>query len=124
MIRKFMVVLGVAAAFMAANVFAADANAPKPKKPETVRLEGTVSVAKDSNGVVTSIKLTTAKKTVYNVTLDKKGKELGDFNGKEVEVRCVITEKKDGQKWITVSEFRLVEKKKETPLTKPKGTKK
>jgi lipoprotein-anchoring transpeptidase ErfK/SrfK len=126
MVRKFAIVLGVAAAFLAASVFAADANAPKPKKPETVRLEGTVSVTKDSNdvNVVTSIKLTTAKKTVYYVTLDKKGKELGDFNGKEVEVQCVITEKKDGQKWITVHEFRLVEKKKETPLTKPRGTKK
>ncbi|MGA1979726.1 MAG: hypothetical protein ABSG99_04060 [Sedimentisphaerales bacterium] len=118
MIRKFVVVLGVAAAFMAANVFAADANAPKPKKPETVRLEGTVSVTKDSNDVVTSIKLTTARKTVYYVTLDEKGKELGGLNGKEVEVRCVITEK-DNQKWITVHEFRLVGKR-ETPLANPK----
>ena len=118
MIRKFVVVLGVAAVFLAANVFAADANAPKPKK-----LEGTVSVAKDSNGVVTSIKLTTARKTVYYVTLDEKGKELSGLNSKEVEVRCVVT-KKDDQKWIKVNEFRLVEKKKETPLAKPKGTKK
>ena len=98
----------------------------KPKKPEaaprppvTVKLEGTISVTKDSNDVVTSIKLTTANKTVYHVTLDKKGEELSGLNGKEVEVRCVIT-KKNNQKWITVNEFRLVEKKKETPLAKPK----
>jgi hypothetical protein len=131
MVRKFVIVLGVAAAFLAANVFAAGAEAPtKPKKPEaaprlpvTVRVEGTVSVTKDSNDVVTSIKLTTATKVVYHVTLDEKGKELSGLNGKEVEVRCVITEK-DNQKWITVHEFRLVEKKKETPLAKPKGTKK
>ena len=128
MVRKFVIVLGVAAAFLAASVFAAGADAPKPKKPEaaprlpvTVKLEGTVSVTKDSNDVVTSIKLTTANKTVYNVTLDKKGEELGGLNGKEVEVRCVIT-KKDDQKWIKVNEFRLVEKKKETPLAKPKPT--
>jgi hypothetical protein len=102
--------------------------APKPKKPEagprppvTVKLEGTISVTKDSNDVVTSIKLTTASKAVYNVTLDKKGKELGDSNGKEVEVRCVIT-KKDDQKWIKVSEFQVIEKKKETPPAEPKPT--
>jgi hypothetical protein len=131
MVRKFVIVLGVAAAFLAVNVFAAGAEAPaKPKKPEAaprlpviVRLEGTVSVTKDPNDVVTSIKLTTASKAVYNVTLDKKGKELSGLNSKEVEVRCVIT-KKDDQKWIKVNEFRLVEKKKETPLAKPKGTKK
>jgi hypothetical protein len=125
MVRKFVVVLGVAAAFLAASVFAADANAPaKPKSPEgsrppvTVKLEGTISVTKDSNDVVTSIKLTTASKAVYNVTLDKKGEELGSLNGKEVEVRCVVTEK-DKQKWIKVIEFQLVEKKKTSPA-KPK----
>jgi hypothetical protein len=125
MVRKFAIVLGVAAAFLAASVFAADANAPKPKKPEvpvTVKLEGTISVTKDSNDVVTSIKLTTARKAVYHVTLDKKGEELGSLNGKEVEVRCVITEK-DDQKWIKVNEFQLVEKKKTLPA-KLKGTKK
>jgi hypothetical protein len=129
MVRKFVIVLGVAAAFLAANVFAAGAEAPaKPKKPEaaprlpvTVKLEGTVSVTKDSNDVVTSIRLTTANKTIYHVTLDEKGKELGGLNDKEVEVRCVIT-KKDDQKWIKVNEFRLVEKKKETPLAEPKPT--
>jgi type 1 fimbria pilin len=126
MVRKFVIVLGVAAAFLAASVFAADANAPKPKKPEagprppvTVKLEGTISVTKDSNDVVTSIRLTTANKTVYHVALDEKGKELGGLNGKEVEVRCMIT-RKDDQKWIKVNEFRLVEKKKETPLAEPK----
>jgi hypothetical protein len=130
MVRRFVIVLGVAAAFLATSVFAAGADANKPKKPEagprppvTVKLEGTISVTKDSNDVVTSIKLTTARKAVYNVTLDKKGEELGGLNGKEVEVRCVITEKND-QKWIQVHEFQLVEKKKETPPAKPKGTKK
>ncbi|MFZ0033964.1 MAG: hypothetical protein WAK60_03105 [Sedimentisphaerales bacterium] len=126
MVKKFVIVLGVAAAFMAANVFAAGAEAPvKPKKPETaphmaatVRVEGTVSVTKDANDVVTSIEITTATKAVYHVTLDKKGKELGSLNGKEVEARCVITEK-DKQKWVTVHEFRPIEKKKETPKETP-----
>jgi hypothetical protein len=127
MVRKFVIVLGMAAVFMAADVFAAGAEAPaKPKKPEAaprlpvpVRLEGTVSVTKDSNDVVTSIKLTTANKIVYYVTLDEKGKELSGLDGKEIQVKCMVTEK-DNQKWIKVNEFRLVEKKKETPSAEPK----
>lgn len=122
MVKKLVIVLGVAAVFMAANVFAADAN--KPKKPEdpavvTVPVEGMVSVTKDANSVVTSIKLTTSGKVVYNVTLDDKGKELATLDGKEVRARGVVTEK-DGQKWLKVHEFRAVEKKKETT---PAGTK-
>jgi hypothetical protein len=127
MVRRFVIVLGVAVAFLAVSVFAAGTEASKAKKseaaPRTVKLEGTISVTKDANDVVTSIKLTIADKakTVYNVTLDKKGKELGDFNGKEVKVQCVIT-KKDDQKWIKVSEFQVIEKKKETPPVEPKST--
>lgn len=80
MVRKFVIVLGVAAAFLAASVFAAGADAPKPKKPEagprppaTVKLEGTISVTKDPNNVVTSIKLTTANKTAGSHTQPRKG---------------------------------------------------
>jgi hypothetical protein len=131
MVRKVMTVLGVAAVFLSANAFAADTEThTKPKKPESapnimmnIRLDGIVSVAKDANGVVTSIQLTTADKTVYNVTLDEKGKELSGLDGKEVKVRCVVTEK-NGQKWIEVHGLQLVEKTKETPMVKPKGTKK
>jgi hypothetical protein len=131
MVRKVMTVLGVAAVFLSANVFAAGTEThAKPKKPESVpnvmmnmRLDGTVSVAKDANGVVTSIKLTTTDKTVYNVKLDEKGKELGGFDGKEVTVRGVITEK-NGQKWIEVHGLQLVNKNKKTPLTKPRATEK
>ncbi len=129
-IRKFVIVLGVAAVFLAASAFATDANAPTvPKKPEaglrppaTVKLKGTISVTKDPNNVVTAITLTTVNKTVktvYHVILDKKAEELGSLNGKEVEVQCVVTEKGD-QKLIKVQEFQLVEKK--TQITK--GTKK
>jgi len=122
-VRRFVIVLGVAAAFLAATAFAIDANAPaKPKKPAVVKLEGTVSVTKDPNNVVTAVKLTTADKTVYNVTLDKKGLELGGLNDKKVETHCMVSEK-DGKKWIMVHDFKPVEKK-ETPLAKPKGNKK
>ncbi len=117
MVKKLVVVLGVVAVVLVANVFAADANAPANKP---VKLEGTVSVTKDANNVVTSIKLTTATKVVYDVTLDKKGEELGGHNGKEVEVHGVVTEK-DGKKWIQVHEFKAVEKKKETMPAKPKS---
>ena len=121
-IRRFVIVLGVAAVFLAASAFAADANAPVvPKKPEagprppaTVKLKGTISVTKDPNNVVTAITLTTTYrtvKTVYHVTLNPKGEELGSLNGKEVEVRGVVVTEKDGQKWIKVQEFQLVEKK-------------
>lgn len=126
MARKVMIVLGVAVVFMAANVFAADANAPKPKKaeapsaPAVVSLEGTLNVVKDANKVVTSITLATTSKVVYHVTLDEKGKELGNLEGKEVKVKCVVSEK-DGQKWIQVHEYQQVEKKKETPPAKPKS---
>ncbi len=124
MVKKLVIVLGVAAVFLAANVFAAGTEpTEKPKKPEhavvTVALEGIVSVVKDANSVITSIKLTTASKIVYNVTLDEKGKELGALDGKEVKAKCVVTEK-EGQKWVKVHEFRLVEKSKETPATEPK----
>jgi hypothetical protein len=127
MVRKFVIVLGVAAAFLAANVFAAGVETPaKPKNPEAgpppptlVKVEGTISVTKDANNVVTSIKLTTATKVVYNVTLDKKGEELGKLDGKEVEVHGVITEK-GTQKWIKVHAFQPVEKKKEAPMVKAK----
>lgn len=124
MVRKLVIVLGVAAVFMAANVFAAGTEPnEKPKKPEhpvvAVGLEGTVSVTRDANNVVTSIKLTTAGKMVYNVTLDEKGKELAALDGKEVRARGVVTEK-DGQKWVKIHEFRLAEKKKETT---PAGSK-
>jgi hypothetical protein len=107
--RRFVIVLGVAAAFLTASVFAADANAPPKKHP---KLKGTVSVTKDPNNVVTAITLTTNKtvKTVYHVTLDPKGMELGSLDGKEVEVRGVVTEQ-NGQEWIKVHEFQLAEKK-------------
>jgi hypothetical protein len=128
MVRKFVIVMGVLAVFLAANVLVAGAEAPaKPMKPKAahrppfpIRLEGTISVTKDANNVVTSIKLTTAAKLVYNVTLDTKGEELGKLDGKEVQLKCMVTEK-DNQKWITVNEFQLVEKKKETPSAEPKS---
>jgi type II secretory pathway component PulC len=116
-----MIVLGVTTVVLVANGFAADANAPANK---IVKLKGIVSVTKDANNVVTSVKLTTSTKVVYNVTLDKKGEELAGHNGKEVEADCVITEK-NGQKWAQVQEFKIVEKKKEmTPLTTTKKHKK
>jgi flagellar hook assembly protein FlgD len=136
-VRRCVIVLGVAAAFLPASIFAADANAASKKSP---KLKGTISVTKDPNNVVTAIKLTTTNNTVYYVTLDEKGKELvslngkevnarangethgiiiiGGLNGKEVKIRGVVTEQ-NGQKWIKVQEYQTVEKK-----TRPtKGTK-
>ncbi len=125
MARKFVMVLGITAVFMAVNVFAAEAPA-KPKKPEApvrpvvaIGLDGTVSVTKDANNVVSSITLTAANKAVYNVTLDKEGEKLGGLDGKEIKAKCVITEK-EGKKWIQVLEFKMIEKKKETPAAEPK----
>ncbi len=44
----------------------------------------------------------------YYVVLDKKGKKLGNHVGEEVQVSGTLSEK-DGQSWIKVTYFRLID---------------
>lgn len=76
------------------------------KKAETVTVTGTVSVEKDDDDNVTAVTLT-ADGTAYKVVLDGKGKKLADLDGKNVEAKGAV-EDKDGEKWLTVSEYKEV----------------
>ena len=126
MTKKMMVVTGlcVAVCLLLSSVAyseapkEAPAPAPAPEKPKPVevKLEGTVSVVKDANNVITSVKLATAR-TTYEVVLNEKGLELGNtMADKKVEVEGTVSHK-DGQKWVDVKSFKAVEEK---PAEKPK----
>jgi hypothetical protein len=81
-----------------------------PAKPAEVKMEGTVHVVKDANGVVTSVKLVTTA-SAYHVVLDAKGLELGKTeNGKKVEVEGIVAHK-EKDKWVTVKSFKVIEEK-------------
>lgn len=83
---------------------------PSPAKPDTVKLVGTVNAVKNTNGVVTFVKLVTAS-TTYSVVLDSKGLELGKTaDGKKVEAEGIVTQK-EKEKWVTIKSFRRVSEK-------------
>jgi hypothetical protein len=70
-----------------------------------------VRKVKDANGVVLSTpwEVTFGKAKPYKVVLDSTGKQLGkEMNGKEVEVKGVVTGDivGGGQKWIKVNSFK------------------
>jgi hypothetical protein len=122
-IFRVMLVAAAMSIFAASMVFAADANAPAAPKPAPapapapapLTVKGTVSVVKDANDVITAVKLTTEGKVVYNVVLDKEGKELGSkMAGKEVEAQVV----KQGAD-VKVVSYKPVEKAAEKPAEKP-----
>lgn len=77
----------------------------KDKEEGKMHVKGTVSVTKDASGNITAVMLTTEKGEMYNITLDEKGKELGEkMEGKMVKVKGMEM-MKDGQKWLTVEKF-------------------
>lgn len=81
-------------------------------KVETVRLEGFVSVVKDANDAITSVRLFTDE-DIYNVVLDEKGLELGSkMEFSEVEVEGIVSEKGD-QKWLKVLTFKEIKEDEE-----------
>jgi hypothetical protein len=90
------------------NSWAAKAGkeSPAPKK-EVKEVKGTVEVTRDKAGAITDITLKTGKVMVtkYKITLDEKGKELGEkMTGKQVEVKGTV-EKRSGVKWLTVTQY-------------------
>jgi len=79
--------------------------------PGQVTLVGTV-LTTDDEGEIELVTLTAADGTVYRVTLDAKGKALGrDRDGERVEVTGSISVK-DGEKWLTVTAYKLPEAQK------------
>lgn len=113
MAKKMIVVMALCAAVCLLLSSAAYGETPKqapPAQPKEVKLEGTVSVVKDANNVITAVKLTTAI-SAYEVVLNEKGLELGKtMDGKKVEVEGTI-QHKDGQKLIDIKSFKPVEEK-------------
>jgi hypothetical protein len=120
MTKKMMVVTGLCVAVCLLLSSMAYSEAPKkgpspvPSQPKEVKLEGTVSVVKDVNNVITGVKLTTVTKATYDVVLNEKGLELGKtMAGKKVVVEGIVSPK-DGQRWINVKSFKAVEEKPKT----------
>jgi hypothetical protein len=85
---------------------AAEPNAPKfPKFDPNTMFRGRIVVAKDANGVITSVKLENRRRGTFNIVLDEKGKELGEkMADKFVEITGKETTK-DNEKWLTVEKY-------------------
>ena len=70
---------------------------------------GIVSITEDDDWNITAVRLTEEGGTVYNITVDAKGKALGtDMDGNKVSVMGTLAEK-DGAKWLTVTSYKAVE---------------
>jgi len=82
--------------------------AAEDPEPNSITLQGYVSVLRDANDVIVSVQLITDAVT-YEVVLDEKGIALGEeMDGEDVEVQGVVSEK-DKQKWLTVQSYKAVE---------------
>jgi hypothetical protein len=77
------------------------------EQAKKVTLTGVVSVSRDDDEKVTSISLFVGE-VEYRVTLDKKGLELADLDGKKVEATGTLVEK-DKVKTLTVLTFKEIE---------------
>jgi len=87
---------------------AAEPNAPK-FDPNTMFV-GRIVVTKDASGVITSVKLESIRRGIFNIILDEKGKELGEkMADKFVEITGKETTK-DNEKWLTVEKYSEMKK--------------
>jgi hypothetical protein len=113
--------LMITAVVMSILSFAMPAMAEKATPTQTVT--GTLSVEKNDDGVIVKANLTTStdSKTVYNVVLDKDGKNMAaTIADKKVEVTGTIAKKeietkdeegntvKSTELWLTVKSFKAV----------------
>ncbi len=81
---------------------------------------GTVEVTKDKVGDINTVDLKVGQKIkhTYHITLDEKGKELGQkMAGKKVNVKGMLSEKA-GAEWLTVKEYSMVAPKPAKKTTK------
>jgi hypothetical protein len=81
---------------------------------------GTIEVTRDKAGNIETVVLKPGGlfKRAYNVTLDAKGKELGEkMAGKQVDAKGTVSEK-EGAKWLTVTGYSEVPSKSEKKTDK------
>ncbi|MFZ0035722.1 MAG: hypothetical protein WAK60_12140 [Sedimentisphaerales bacterium] len=89
---------------LAVGVIAGDVRAKNAPQNERT-IQGTVSVTKNNDGKIIAVKLMISDKLGYSITLDAKGKELGQkMGGKKVEVIGIV-EVKDKVEWLTVKSY-------------------
>ncbi|MBN1393047.1 MAG: hypothetical protein JW947_09630 [Sedimentisphaerales bacterium] len=70
---------------------------------QPVQTQGIVSVIRDANDVIKEVHLN-AEAEIYNVVLDEKGLELGEWDGLKVDVNGIVTMEKD-QMLLKVIDF-------------------
>jgi hypothetical protein len=95
-----------------------DANESSKTKHESYI--GTVEVTKDKVGDINAVELKVGQKIkhTYHITLDEKGKELGQkMAGKKVSVKGMLSEKA-GAEWLTVKEYSMIAPKPAKKATK------
>lgn len=91
---------------LAVGVIASDVWAKKTPLKEQM-IQGTVHVTKDKEGKITAVKLMNDKMS-YSITLDAKGKELGEkMANKKVDVTCIV-KMKTNVEWLTVKSYNEV----------------
>jgi hypothetical protein len=81
--------------------------AAEPSKLAEKEYKGTVEVTEGRVGYIIAVKLKTGIlfKHTYNITLDRKGLELGErMAGKKVIVKGILLKKGD-EDWLTVKEY-------------------
>lgn len=80
-------------------------------KPKKIIVVGMVTVFRDGEDTIASVRLTTNKDVVYVVELDKRGKKLGkELEGKEAAVTGIVTED-DEVRWLKAFEYEEIKKK-------------
>lgn len=87
--------------------------AAEPSKPAEKEYKGKVEVTEGRVGFIEAVKLKTGRffKHTYNITLDRKGRGLGEqMAGKKVIVKGILLKKGD-EDWLTVTEYSEVSSK-------------
>lgn len=109
MVKKVMKVAGIFVMVCLLMNSTAFGKTKKAKATE-IKVTGIVTVTREA-GKITSVTLTTADSTSYNVVLDSTGLKIGktEANSK-IEAKGIVSQKGD-QKWIDVKKFSAVKEK-------------